>query len=69
MSETGIVNITDTLQYIYKSFALPITTTVYYLRQAVSNILSIIQEPLKTLPLLYHGDEMNNENNQIAHIL
>ena len=47
---TGIVIITDTLQYIPKAFALPKTTTEDYLQQAIGDIISIMKNPPKTLP-------------------
>ena len=67
--KTGIVRITDTLQYIPKSFASPKTTTEDYLQQDVSNILAIIQEPPNALPFISYVYATNNVINQIARIL
>ena len=50
MTVTGIVRITDTLQYITKTFALPKTTTEDYLQQAIGDIITIMKDPPKTLP-------------------
>ena len=69
MPESGIFCIADTLKYIPKAFALPKTTTEDCLRQAISDILSIIQDPLKTLPFLYYRYATKNYINHIAHIL
>ena len=69
MLVTGIVRITDTLQYTPKTFAFPKTTTEYYLQQAIGDIISIMKDPLKTLPLLSYGNATKNAINQIAHIL
>ena len=66
---TIIVRITDTLQYIPKELASPNTTTEDYFQQAIGYILSIIQEPLKTLPLLSYGYATKNIINHIVHIL
>ena len=65
MSETGIVNITDKLKYIPKEFALPKTTNEDYLQQAVSVILTIVQDILKTLTFLSYGNVMQSA---ISHI-
>ena len=67
--ETDIVRITDTLQYTSKSFALPKTTTEDYLRQAIGDILVIIQDPPKIIPFLSYGAATENAINKIAHIL
>ena len=66
---TGIVCITDTLQYIRKSFNLPNTTTEYYLRQAIVGIISIIKDTPKKFSFLSYGDATKNSINHIAHIL
>ena len=49
---TGIVRITDTLQYIPKAFVFPKTTTEDYLQQAIGDIIAIMKNPPKTLPFL-----------------
>ena len=56
-SATGIVIITDTLQYILKTFDSPWTTTEDYLKQAIGDIISIIKYRLKKLPFLSYGDK------------
>ena len=68
MPATGILRITDTLQYIPKEFASPNTTTPYYLQQAIGDIIAIIKYPLKTLILLSYSDATKNASNHIAHI-
>ena len=55
MSATGMVIITDTLQYIQKEFSIPNTTTEYYLQQTIGDIISILKEPPNTPPFFsYH---------------
>ena len=44
MPATGIVQITDILQYIPKAFAFPKTTTEDYLQQAIGKIIAIIKK-------------------------
>ena len=69
MPVTGIVRITDTLQYTPKAFAFQKTTTEDYLQQAIGDIISIIKNPSKTLTFLSYGDATKNAINHIAHIL
>ena len=45
MPTTGIVSITDTLQYIPRAFVLPKTTTEDYIQQAIGYIIEIIRYP------------------------
>ena len=49
MPATGIVRITDTLQYIPKAFSFPKTTTEDDLKQAIGDIITIIKDLPKTL--------------------
>ena len=56
MPATGMVRITDTIQYIPKAFVFPKTTTEDYLQQAIGDIIAIINNPPKKLPLLSYGD-------------
>ena len=49
MTTTGILRITDTLQYIPKAFFYPKTTTEDYLQQAIGYIIVIIKYPPKTI--------------------
>ena len=56
MAATGILRITDTFQYIPKTFNSPNTTIEYYLQQEIADIISILRDPLNTLPFLYYGD-------------
>ena len=42
MPATGIVCITDTLQYVPKAFAFPKTTTEYYLQYVIGDVMAII---------------------------
>ena len=69
MPATGIVRITDTLQYIPKTFALPTTTTEEHLQLAIGDIITITKDPPITLPLLSYGDATKNAINNIAQIL
>ena len=48
MPETGKVRITDTLQYIPKSFAFPKITTEEYRKQAIRDNIEIMKDPPKT---------------------
>ena len=57
MPANGIIIITDTLQYILKAFDSPKTTTEDYLQQAIGGIIEIMNDPPKTPPFLYYGDE------------
>ena len=66
---TAIVRITDTLQYIPKSLALPKQITGYYLQQAIWDIIAIMKKPLNILPFLSYVDAKKNAINQISHIL
>ena len=69
ISATGIVIITDILKYIPKSFAIPKTTKQYYLQPAIGDIISIMKDPLKTLPFLYYGNATKMLIKHIDHIL
>ena len=69
MPATGILIITDILQYIPKAFAFTNTTTEYYLQQEIGDIIEILRDPPKTLLLLSYGDATKNMINHIAHIL
>ena len=69
MPATGILHITYTLQYITKAFAFPKTIAEYYLQQYIGDILEIIQDPPKTLPLLYCIYVTKDAISQVAHIL
>ena len=66
---TGILHITDTLQYIPKALAFLKRTTKDYLLQAIGDIQAIIKYPPKTLPFLSYGDATKKSINHIAHIL
>ena len=68
MPPTVIIWITDTLQYIPRSFYLPKTTTEDYLQQAIGDIIEIMKDPSKTLPFLSYGGATKNAINQIFHI-
>ena len=69
MPATGIVRINDTLQYIPKASSFLKTYTEYYLQQEIGYIISIMQDPPKTLTFLSYMDETKNATNHIAHIL
>ena len=56
MPTTEILFITDTLQYIPNAFALTRINTEDDSQQAIVDIITMIQYPLKTLPLLSYGD-------------
>ena len=68
MPTTGIVWITDTLQYTPKAFAFPKTTIEDYLQQAIWEIISIMKDPSNTLPFLYYVYVTKNAINKISHI-
>ena len=69
MPATGILRITDTLQYIPKEFAFPKTTTKYDLQKAIGDMIAITKDPPNTLTFLSYGDATKNVINQISHIL
>ena len=56
MHETGIVRITDTLQYTPKAFSFPKTTTEDYLQQEIGDIIAVMKDPLKIIPFSLNGD-------------
>ena len=60
MPATGSVRYTDNLQFIPATFKFPETTVEYYLRQSDGDILALLQDPPKTLPLLAYGDATKN---------
>ena len=66
---TGIVRITDTLQYFPKACVYPKTTTEDYLLQAIRDIIAVMKNPTKKLPFLSYVDATKNAINKIAHIL
>ena len=69
ITETSIVRITYTLQYIPKAFTVTKTTTEDYLQQAIGDIISIMKKKLKTLPFLSYGDATKYAIHKIAYIL
>ena len=68
MPATGIVIITDTLQYIPKAFAFPIITTKYYLQQAIGDIIAITKNPLRYFLYCCMVMQQKNVINHISHI-
>ena len=62
MPATGIVRITDSLQYIPKEFSFPKTTTEYYLQQEIEDIIVIIRDPPNNIPFLSYGDATKNQS-------
>ena len=52
MPATGIVRITDTLQYIPKAFVFPKTTTEDYLQQHIGDIIATMKNPPKDTSFL-----------------
>ena len=68
MPATGIVRITDTLQYILKSFAFPKTTTEDYLHQAIGDIIAIMKKKSKTLHFLFYGDTKKYNQSDFPHL-
>ena len=69
MSTNGIVIITDTLQYIPKLFAFLKRSTEDCLQQAIGDIILIMKDPPKTLPLFSYGDSTKIAINHISYIL
>ena len=52
-----------------KGICSPKITTEDYLQQAIGDIILIMKEPLKTLPLFSYSDATTNTINHISHIL
>ena len=52
MPATGIVKITDTLQYISNVFDFPETTTEDYLQQAIGDITAIMKCSPEAIPFM-----------------
>ena len=69
MPATGSVRYTYTLQFIPYNFKFPETTAEDYLRQSVGDILTLLQDPPKTLTFLACGDDTKNAITKIAHLL
>ena len=65
---TNISRITDTLQYIPKTFAFPTTTTEDYLQQAIRDIIAITKDPRRHLIYCLMAMQQKNAINQIDHI-
>jgi hypothetical protein len=59
----------DTLQFFPKKIPFPKISTEDYLKQAASDILSILQNPPSSLPYLAYGDPTKNALVQIATLL
>jgi hypothetical protein len=59
----------DTLKFFPKTVPFPNISTEDYLKQAASDILSILQKSPTTLPYLVYGDATNNTIVQIAKLL
>ena len=69
MPATGIVRITDTLQYIPKAFAFPKSTTENYLQQSNGDIISIMKDTPQDTSFLVLWWCNKNAINNITHIL
>ena len=54
MPATGIVEITDILEYIPKAFAFPKTSIEDYLQQSIGDMILIMKDPPKTITFLYY---------------
>ena len=59
----------DTLKFFPKTVAFPEISTEDYLKQAASDILSILKDPPSSLPYLAYGDATNNAIVHIATLL
>jgi hypothetical protein len=59
----------DTLQFFPKTIPFPDISSKDYLKQAVSDILTILQNPPSNLPYLAYGDATNNVIVHIATLL
>ena len=66
---TGIVRITDTLQYIPKACTFPNTNTENYLKQEIGDIIEIIKDPLRIPLFLYYDVATKNAIDNTDHIL
>ena len=60
---------TDTVDFFPKEIPFPKTKTEYYLIQATSEILALIQEPPKSLPYIQYGDTTKNVLIKLSKIL
>ena len=69
MPASGILCITDTLQYAPKEFSPPKTSNEYSLHKSIGENIAIIKDLLETLLLLSYGDVTKNVFNHIAYIL
>ena len=54
------LHMATTPRIIPSTFKFPETTAEEYLRQSVGDILSLLQDPPKTLPFLAYGDDTKN---------
>jgi hypothetical protein len=59
----------DTLQFFPKKIPFPTILTEDYLKQAASDILTVLQNPPSNLPYLAYGDATNNAIVQLATLL
>jgi hypothetical protein len=70
MPETRSTRIADTVEYFPKQIPFPKSTTEDYLRQSISDILALLNDPKPPIaPFLPFGDETTNALRQIATLL
>ena len=67
--EIGGTRYVCTLQLFPKTIPFPVTTTEYYLKQAATDIIMLLQNPPTLLPYLQYGDATKNALLAIATIL
>ena len=66
---TNNIRISDTVQYFPHSIALPEVTMEDYLKQATTDILSVLKTKPTFVPTLSYGDDTQNAIEQIAKLL
>ena len=66
---TNSVRTADTLAFFPYKIPIPSTTSIDCIKKSLSDIISILNSPFKTLPSLHFGDDTKNAIQQIATIL
>ena len=59
----------DTVEFFPSTTPFPKVATEDYLRQTVSDLLAILQEPKRSIPTLEYGSPITNAYIQLAQIL
>ena len=66
---TGKTRDTDTVEFFPKEIPFPKTTSEDFLIQAATDILTLLQGPNQTLPILQYGDTTKNALVQLSQLL